>query len=271
MTDTTYVDTFEWVKKIAVAYIESYEQFLRAAAYYPAYYPMISAIRARDRARASARAAKRRARLSIENLNRYTATRTMRDGRSVSVRAVRAEDKARLLEHFTQLSSVSLYYRFLGTRSSLTDEELDRFTRLDTAHAALVVTTGGGKESIIGFIQYVRIQDTSRAQIACSVSDTHQGRGIGSLLLDLLSQIALTNGITEFEGDALPDNQRVLAIAAKNGRQIVQSTESGVAHMRISLRPQRRTPSRRRNPASAGSRRPGLSWQRRSGTRGWLM
>ena len=124
MTDITYGDTLEWMKKITVAYIEGYEKFLRAAAYYPAYYPMISAKRARDRARASARAAKRRARLSIENLNRYTAVRTLRDGMSVSVRAVRAEDKARLLEHFTRLSSASLYYRFLGTRSSLTDEEL---------------------------------------------------------------------------------------------------------------------------------------------------
>src|SRR5208337_4222678 len=127
-------------------------------------------------------------------------------------------------------------YRFLGTRGALTGEELDRFTRLDSGHVALVAALRGNQESVVGFVQYVRGEDPSLAQIACSVIDEHQGRGIGSLLFTLLSQIALANGITEFEGDVLPDNQRVLTIAAKNGRQVRQSTEAGVLRIRISLR-----------------------------------
>jgi RimJ/RimL family protein N-acetyltransferase len=267
MPDTTYVDTLEWVKKIATVYIASYEKFLRAMANSP----KKSTAASRGRETSAARATKPQPRLLIDNLDRYAIVETLRDGESISVRAVRAGDKARLLDHFARLSPASLYYRFLGTRGALTGEELDRFTRLDTGHAALVATASGNEEVIVGFVQYVRAQDLSRAQIACSVIDEHQGRGIGSLLFSLLSQIALANRITEFEGDVLPDNQRVLTIAAKNGRQVRQSTEAGVMRVCISLRPQLRPASERRTRASRRSRPSGSSQQRRSGTSGWLM
>jgi len=267
MTDTTYVDTLEWVKKIATIYISSYKRLLRAAANSP----KKSTAPSRGRETSAARATKRRPRLLIDNLDRYAIAATLRDGESISVRAVRVDDKARLLDHFARLSPASLYYRFLGTRGALTGEELDRFTRLDSGHVALVATLRGNQAGVVGFVQYVRGEDPSRAQIACSVIDEHQGRGIGSLLFTLLSQIALANGITEFEGDVLPDNQRVLTIAAKNGRRVRQSTEAGVMRIRISLRaplsPARERPTR----ASRRAQPSGSSRQRRSGTSGWLM
>ena len=207
----------------------------------------------------------------IDNLDRYAIAETLRDGESISVRAVRAGDKARLLDHFARLSPASLYYRFLGTRGALSGEELERFTSLDSGHAGLVATLSGDQEVIAGFIQYVRCPDPSRAQIACSVIDQHQGRGIGSLLFDLLSQIAIANGITEFEGDALADNHRVLKIAAKNGRQVRQSTEAGVMRVRISLRPRQRRACERRARASRRSRPSGSPRQRRGASSGWLM
>ncbi|HTY53902.1 MAG TPA: GNAT family N-acetyltransferase [Candidatus Binataceae bacterium] len=264
MIDTTYVGTLEWVKKLAAVYIEGYEKFLRAAANYPRLKLTPSHNRIAGR-----RAAKRRSRLSIDQLNRYASAQTLRDGGLVDVRAVRAEDKERLLDHFNRLSAASLYYRFLGRRGALTDDELDRFTRIDNQHAALIVTLSGDHDSIIGFIQYVRVQDSARAQLACSVSDEHQGRGIGTMMFDLLGRVALANGIAEFEGDALQDNQRVLAIAAKNGRRVEKSTETGIVRICISLRKPRssrpRTQSSRRARSSASSRP-----RQRVGS-GWLM
>ena len=267
MSDTTNVETLEWVKKIAAVYIASYERLLRTMANSS----KKSTAPARRRESSATRATKRRPRLSIDNLDRYAIAATLRDGESISVRAVGAGDQACLLDHFARLSPASLYYRFLGTRGALTGEELERFTRLDSEHVALVATLSAKQEVIVGFVQYVRAQDPCRAQIACSVIDEHQGRGIGSLLFDLLSQIALANGITEFEGDALADNQRVLTIAAKNGRQVRQSTEAGVMRVRISLRPQRSMTRERRMPATCGSRPSGSSRRRRDGTSGWLM
>ena len=264
MIDKAYVDTFEWVKKVAAVYIEGYEKFLRAAAAYP----RISLTRPRTRRDMRTHGAKRGARFSIENLHRFATVEKLSDGQAVCVRAVRADDRNRLAAHFTCLSQASLYYRFLGTRGPLSDEELDRFTRLDFDQAALVITLEGSDEKIVGFTQYVRGQDSQRAQIACSVSDEYQNRGIGTLMFNRLSQVALANGIKEFEGDALADNQRVLAIAAKNGRQIRKSTEAGVTRICISLRRQRRAASRRVQT----NRRTGLSpSQRKHAASGWLM
>lgn len=264
MNDRAYVDTFEWVKKIAAVYIEGYEKFLRAAATYP----RISLARTRTRRKSHTRNRNRCSRFSFENLHRYTTVATLNDGQAVYVRAVCADDRSRLLAHFTRLSPASFYYRFLGTRGPLTDEELERFTRVDRNQAALVITRAGKDEDIVGFTQYVRGQDSQRAQIACSVSDEYQNRGIGTLMFDLLSQVAMANGIKEFEGDALTDNQRVLAIAAKNGREIRKSTEAGVTRICISLRRPRRAASRR----APINRRTTLSAaQRRNAASGWLM
>ena len=268
MTDTTYRDALEVVARIAAIYAASGQKLLQALVNAPNKSTAKSCTREASAARATER---RQSRLSIDSLDRFAIAKTLRDGLPITVRAVHADDQARLVDHFSRMSSQSLYYRFLGTRGALTAEELDRFTRLDSGHVALVATVSGSEEVIAGFVQFVRAQEPWRAQIACSVIDEHQGRGIGSLLFDLLSQIAMANGIAEFEGDVLPDNQRVLTIAAKNGRQVRCSTEAGVVRVCISLRPQLSSTSERRTSANRRPQPSGRSRQRRSGASGWLM
>ena len=46
----------------------------------------------------------------------YSAHEVLRDGGSIYVRAIRADDKERLLDHFRHLSQDSIYYRFFGLK-----------------------------------------------------------------------------------------------------------------------------------------------------------
>src|ERR1019366_4128734 len=129
----------------------------------------------------------------------YSVEEILRDGGSIHVRALRPDDRERLLEHFKGLSQQSRYYRFFGLKRSMTDAELLRLTQLDfVAHVGLVAALRDAtSEQFIGVARYIRGEDPTHAEVSFAVLDEHQGRGIGTVLLDHLSRIARARGIIE--------------------------------------------------------------------------
>src|SRR2546421_2356496 len=74
----------------------------------------------------------------------YATDALLRDGSSIRIRAIRPDDKQRLLALFERLSSRSVCFRFFQTKQRLTDKELRYFTELDfTWDAAIVATLEG--------------------------------------------------------------------------------------------------------------------------------
>ncbi len=166
----------------------------------------------------------------------YEAEEILRDGGSIRIRAIRPDDKERLVDHFQRLSQRSVYFRFFGAKRRLTDEETKRFTEPDfVRHVGLVATLlEDGQEHIIGVGRYIARADGSvsqRAEVAFAVADAHQGRGIGTILLEHLAPLARANGITEFEADVLGENNRMLEVFAKSGFVVRRSLEAGVIHL----------------------------------------
>jgi acetate---CoA ligase (ADP-forming) len=166
------------------------------------------------------------------DLRNYSAHEVLRDGGSIRIRAIRPDDKERLLEHFNRMSQDSIYHRFFGLKRSLTPAELVRFTELDfKAHVALVATLReDGEERFIGVSRYI-CTVPGRAEVAFAVLDEHQGRGVGTLLLEHLGRIAYAAGISEFQADVLGDNNRMLEVFAKSGFRTKRSIEGGVVHL----------------------------------------
>ena len=70
--------------------------------------------------------------------SRYGVDELLRDGRSIHIRAIRPDDKARLLEHFESLSARSVYFRFFNAKRRLTDDG----TRVPLIFAGPGVTAG---------------------------------------------------------------------------------------------------------------------------------
>jgi hypothetical protein len=58
----------------------------------------------------------------------YSELEVLRDGTAMLIRAIRPDDKHRLLQHFNGLSAQSIYYRFFGIKRSLTEDHLARLT-----------------------------------------------------------------------------------------------------------------------------------------------
>ena len=169
--------------------------------------------------------------------HRYATDALLRDGGSIHMRAIRPDDKQRLLALFERLSSRSVYFRFFQTKQQLTDEELRYFTELDfTRNVALVATLReGDAEHIIGVGRYFRLhesgQPTSRAEVAFTVDDAYQGKGVGTLLLEHLAAIARRQGIDTFEAYVLGENNRMLQVFEASGFTVQSSLASGVFHI----------------------------------------
>ena len=175
--------------------------------------------------------------MSVTAPHRYATDALLRDGGSIHIRAIRPDDKQRLLELFERLSSRSVYFRFFQTKQRLTDAELRYFTELDfTRDVALVATLREGQEEhIIGVGRYFRIyqdgQPTTHAEVAFTVADAHQGRGVGTLLLEHLAAIARRQGIDSFEAYVLGENNRMLEVFEASGFTVQRALDTGVFHV----------------------------------------
>ncbi len=168
----------------------------------------------------------------------YESTEVLRDGGSIRVRAIRPDDKERLAEHFRSLSPASVYMRFMGLKKRLSDEEFELFTELDFEDDVGLVATllDGGQERIVGVGRYLRRPRGTRsrsAEVAFAVLDEHQGRDVGTVLLDRLARIARAAGIEEFEADVPAANNRMLDVFATSGFRVSRSLGGGVFHVQF--------------------------------------
>ena len=171
----------------------------------------------------------------------YRVAEKLKNGTAVTIRAVRPDDKRRFAEAFKNLESDSVYTRFFRYKSELTDEELKAATEVDFENTvALVVTipAGEGEETIIGAGRYVLYDppNTQRsAEIAFTVEEDFQGRGIASRILRHLIHIAQEKGVSQFVAEVLPENRAMLAVFARSGLPMKQSFEEGAIHVTFSL------------------------------------
>ncbi len=171
----------------------------------------------------------------------YSTAAILRDGGSIRIRALRPDDRDRLLNLFDRLSQRSIYFRFFRSKTRLTDGELGQYTDLDfVRNAALVATLlEQDEERIIGVGRYMSGGHAAppRAEVAFVVADEHQGRGIGTLLLEHLVAVARANGVTEFEADVLGENNQMLRMFATSGFKVTRSAEGGIIHVSFPTEP----------------------------------
>ena len=153
----------------------------------------------------------------------------------ITIRAIRPDDRERIVKAFRGLDRRSVYLRFFSYRKELEDEELRRVTECDgVSEAVLVATVGtGDQEAIVGLGSYVRTG--AAADIAFAVEEDFQRRGIASRLLQQLVDIACANGIVRFEADVLAENTPMLEVFRHSGLPMRTSHQYGVVHATLGL------------------------------------
>ena len=134
------------------------------------------------------------------------------------VRAVRPDDGPGLAEAYDQLSETSRYRRFFTGKPHLSEQSLAYFTDVDHRdHEALVAVVPGSGQ-LVGVARYIRIPgQPDQAEVAITVLDSWQRRGLGTVLLRELAQRAAEAGIRYFVADILAENQPMVTLAQRLG------------------------------------------------------
>lgn len=174
------------------------------------------------------------------DVRNYQVVETLRSGQFITIRAIRPEDSALILEGFSELDKHSLYLRFFQYKSKISDQELEYLTEVDFIdHVALVAVVGPiDQAKIIGGGRYFAYDHPAKirsAEIAFMVHDRYQGQGIATLIMKHLLIIARDNKIAQFEAEVLPENNRMLAVFSRAGLPMNVSRIHDVLHVTLTL------------------------------------
>jgi len=142
----------------------------------------------------------------------------LRDGAAVLIRPIRADDKRMLSDGLRRLSADSVQRRFLTPKRSFSRAELRYLTEVDGRdHVALVAEYPAEPvRRLIAVARFVRLaDDPEAAEVAITVADDWQGRGLGSQLTALLAAEARRLGIRRFTATMAADNVAAHRLMAK--------------------------------------------------------
>jgi GNAT superfamily N-acetyltransferase len=166
------------------------------------------------------------------DISRYSALETLRDGRTVEIRALEPADRAGLLTAVANMSDGARYRRFFAPKRTFSEKEIEYFLNVDfVRHVAVVAVIEG---VIVGGGRYIA-DAPGRAEIAFAVDDDHQGLGIASALMRHLVRIAGAGGVQQFTAEVLPDNAPMLKVFQRCGLSMNVRRAPDVLHVTLDL------------------------------------
>ena len=123
------------------------------------------------------------------------------DGPTVRFRRVRAEDEPLIAAAINSSSRETLLHRFFSPIRSIAPDQLRRMLEFDVTRETCIVgvlDAHSGRRIVCG-ARYVKLSRPRAAEIALTVHDDFQHRGLGSRLLRLLAQLAWAEQVEWFE------------------------------------------------------------------------
>ena len=144
---------------------------------------------------------------------------TLRDGTVLEVRPLERSDRALLDRAVARLSDRTRYLRFAAPKPRLTARELDYLVDIDhhdrEALLAIDPATGRG----IAVVRWASA-GPGVVEIAATVADEWQGRGLGGALLGLLAERARAEGHRVMRASVLAANAHSVSMLRKGGFSI---------------------------------------------------
>lgn len=123
------------------------------------------------------------------------------------------DDKEKFIAGFKKLSAKSVYRRFFGFMKDLSDKQLQEFLNTDKKdHVAWAAFDVVGDEAIgVGVGRFKRsVKNPREAELALTVIDDYQEKGVGSVLLGVMYYLGSKLNIDIFTGIIMSDNSKLI-------------------------------------------------------------
>lgn len=166
---------------------------------------------------------------------RWEADVVLSDGGTVHLRPIVPGDADLLVAFHAKLSDRTRYLRYFGAYPRIPPRDLERFSVVDHfGRVAFVALLG---DDIVGVGRYERLGPGSSAEVAFVIDDAHQGRGLGSILLEHLAAAASECGLRRFVAEVLAENSAMVRVFRDAGYQVSREIEEGVLHLEFDIDP----------------------------------
>ena len=143
---------------------------------------------------------------------------TLADGAEVEIRALERGDRAALAAAVPRLSERSRYLRFASAKPRLSERALDTLTVLDRHSSDAVVAADPMTGDIVGVGRFAALPDKVGAvDVAVTVGDRWQGRGLGAALLARLIERARDERHLALQATVLAENAASIAMLRRAG------------------------------------------------------
>ncbi|WP_298989173.1 GNAT family N-acetyltransferase [uncultured Pseudokineococcus sp.] len=167
----------------------------------------------------------------------------LRDGGTAHLRPITPADAEALQRFHVAQSPESVYLRFFSAMPRLSERDLRRFTRVDHVDRVALVATIG--DDIVGIGRFDRLDEgdggRATAEVAFNIADAHQGRGLGSVLLEHLAAAARERGVHRFVAEVLPQNRRMTSVFRDAGYEVTHAYDDGVVTLGFDIDPTERS------------------------------
>lgn len=140
-------------------------------------------------------------------------------GESITIRPIRMTDVAMEAAFVRKLSLQTKHFRFFGGVKELSPAELTRFCEVDGLHSMAFVATlqKDGAETEIGVGRYAPNSRADAREMAVTIADDWQHRGLGKLLVNQLVASARDYGVRQLYSVDLADNSAMRELANELG------------------------------------------------------
>nr|WP_198428131.1 bifunctional GNAT family N-acetyltransferase/acetate--CoA ligase family protein [Nocardia bovistercoris] len=159
------------------------------------------------------------------------------DGRVVRLRPITADDVDPLQRFHTELSDRTRYLRYFGPYPRISAKDLYRTTHVDYRDRVGLVLELGEQIIAVGRYELLDRPGPRAAEVAFVVADSHQGRGLGSILLEHLAGAAAENEIDTFVAEVLAENTTMVTVFREAGYQVERSRDGSVLHLEFAIDP----------------------------------
>lgn len=140
---------------------------------------------------------------------------TLRDHSHVVIRPINPQDRDAERSFIEGLSKEARHYRFLGQIKCPSEALIEQFTNIDYVHevAFVAVIPEDGHERIVGVSRYSTDESGTKCECAVTVTDEWQNRGLGTLLMRHLIEVARARGIRRMMSIDSAENVRMHDLA----------------------------------------------------------
>jgi len=167
---------------------------------------------------------------------KYQSLWKLRDGRTVILRPIKPEDEPLWLEMFHNFSEESVHFRVFQTIIDPPHEYSVRYCNIDYDRELAIVAEieEDGKRKMLGVVRLNISPSEKTGEISFIVTDTMQGQGLGSKMVDYMIEISKDKKLEIINAIMLPDNYKAIKLLGEMGFTI-ESMDDGTQRATLDL------------------------------------